>query len=71
MLALTASKKNKANKKAAEAAFSILKTEPLSMAVVLNAGCPQASKAVIINRGLPGQKFFHCQRITRTGFLKA
>jgi hypothetical protein len=58
-------------KKRPKPLFQINKTKPVSMAVVLDTGCPQASKAVIINRGLPGQKFFHCQRVTRTGLFKA
>jgi len=40
------------------------------LAVLLDAGGPQACQAVLIDGKLPGQKLVHRQRIAAAGFLK-
>ena len=41
------------------------------MAILLDAGRAQAGKAMVADRGLPGQEFFNGQGIAFTGFFQA
>jgi hypothetical protein len=40
------------------------------LAVLLNAGCPEAREAVLVDRELPGKEFVDGQRVAAAGFLE-
>ena len=51
--------------------WRIAALKAISVAILLDARRAQACKAMIGNRGLPGEEFFDRERITLAGFLKA
>ena len=40
------------------------------LAVLLDAGRPQARETVLVDRELPGKEFVDCQRVAAAGFLE-
>jgi hypothetical protein len=40
------------------------------LAILLDAGCPQASQTMLVDGELPGKEFVDRQRVTAAGFLQ-